>query len=33
MYKADEFDVMSIMNVIPICEKCEATMEPNLLKW
>lgn len=32
MYKADEFDVMSIMNVIPICEKCEATMEPNLLK-
>lgn len=32
MYKADEFDAMNIIKVIPICDKCEATMEPNILK-
>lgn len=32
MYKADEFDTMTIMNAIPICDNCEATMEPNILK-
>lgn len=32
MYRDDKFDKQYIMQFIPICDKCEAAMEPNQLK-
>lgn len=32
MYRDGEFDKLYILNAIPVCDNCEAAMEPNMLK-